>query len=371
MGTVPKNAQGTKVLIVDFTGKVHGRGYHAHRFVEGLKPGEREQNPEDWVKALEIALVKALKDAKIDASKIISLGVSGQQHGFVPLDAKGVPIRPAKLWNDTSTVKETDLIIQKFGGKKSFIHKLGISPAVGYTASKILWLKRNEPENYKKLSAVLLPHNYINFFLTGKIHMEYGDASGTGLMDIRKRAWSAEAIDVIDPALGTRLPFIDGERVPVLPYSSGVLFGLNRNNFNAFHIARSIMEGPILNLGYGFIRMRSLGLRPKEIRATGGGAKSKLWLQIVANILKTPLVTLKEEEAAALGAAIQSMWNYRNFKGEKIQIEDIADEIIKINPKVIEPDPSNFPIYERLQKRFNNLWKTLKSEFKAHRKTYK
>jgi xylulokinase len=165
------------------------------------------------------------------------------------------------------------------------------------------------------------------------------------------------------------LPFIDGERVPVLPQASGVFFGLTRNNFNASRMARAVMEGAILNLGYGFSRMKSLGLIPSEIRATGGGAKSEVWLQIVANIFQTPVLTLQEEEAAAFGAAIQSIWNYFESQGKKLKIEELTEKMVKLEETVVEPQPETFPLYEELQDRFNSLWRTLKQEFQTHRKT--
>jgi xylulokinase len=493
---IDSGTQGTKALVVDSRGKVRGRGYAPHRSVENLKPGESEQDPRTWVEALEKTLKAALAESKIDPREVVSLGVSGQQHGFVALDKKGEPIRPAKLWNDTSTVEESEIIVEKLGGKKKFIKKLGISLAVGYTASKILWLKRKEPRNYAKLKTVLLPHNYLNYWLTGKRSMEFGDASGTGLMDIRKRVWHKEAMAAIDPeleakfplllhparplgyvkeniasrcgmekvlvssgggdnmmgaigtgnvlpgvstvSLGTSgtiysyfekpfvdpegeiaafcdstggwlpllctmnvtnttehfkaslrlsnknlenlasqapagagglifLPFIDGERVPVLPSSTGVFFGLNKRTFNSSFLARAIMEGTILNLGYGFARMRSLGLRPLEMRATGGGAKSRLWLQIVADVFKTPVVTLAEQEAAAYGAALQSVWTYHREKGKKITIEEIAKEKVKKEKLATEPQPKNFALYDSLQDRFNSLWKTLTDEFETHK----
>jgi len=495
---VDSGTQGTKVLIVDFDGKIIAGGRAPHLFVDDLKPGESEQDPQIWIEALKQALAEALKKANITPSEIVCMGVSGQQHGFIPLDEEGHPIRPAKLWNDTSTVREVGIIIDKLGGKESYIQKLGINLAVGYTASKILWLKRHEPENYKKLSSVLLPHNFINYVLTGASHMEFGDASGTGLMDIRKRIWSQEAIAAIDPelpaklpplshpsepvgflvkdfagqfgmdkvlvasgggdnmmgaigtgnvepglctlSLGTSgtissffaepfvdpigeiasmcdstggwlpllctmnvtntteywkeilnisneelegsasqapagaesllfLPFIDGERVPILPQANGVFFGLTRKNFHAQHMTRAVMEGTILNLGYGFSRMKSLGLIPSEIRATGGGAKSKLWLQMVADIFQTPVVTLKEEEAAAFGAAIQSIWNYFQSLGKKAKIEDLTGNMVKLDGNAIEPRTETFALYGELQDRFNSLWQTLKGEFDIHRKT--
>jgi xylulokinase len=164
------------------------------------------------------------------------------------------------------------------------------------------------------------------------------------------------------------LPFLDGERVPVLPFSSGVFFGLDKRTFNAAHMARAIMEGTILNLGYGFSRMRSLGLKPSEIRATGGGAKSRLWLQIVANVFKTPVVTLAENEAAAFGAALQSIWAYENEKGQGAGIADIVAERVRTAKTAVEPEKKNLALYDSLQERFNSLWKALTEEFKTHRK---
>jgi xylulokinase len=114
--------------------------------------------------------------------------------------------------------------------------------------------------------------------------------------------------------------------------------------------------------------MKKLGLKPSEIRATGGGARSRLWLQIAADIFKTPVVTLKEQEAAAFGAAIQSIWNYFLTRGEKVKIEEICRKMVKRGEWRIEPEARNFALYDALQERFNSLWQTLSKEFKAHRK---
>jgi xylulokinase len=494
---IDSGTQGTKALVVDIgTGEVRGRGHAPHAMIGGLGPGASEQDPGAWITALESALAGALKASGVDPKGIVSLGVSGQQHGFVPMGRDGLPIRPAKLWNDTSTVEETEMIIDRLGGKAGAIMKLGLCPAVGFTASKILWLKRHEPANFARLSSVLLPHNFLNHHLTGSLHMEFGDASGTGLMDVRNLRWSAEALAAVDEDLEARLPrlshpkepvgyirpetagrfglgtvlvsagggdnmmaaigtgnvvpgvcslslgtsgtvysysprpfidpegeiaafcdstggwlpllctmnvtnttelfktlhglsnqdlerlagsapagasglvflpFVDGERVPVLPSASGVFFGLNRANFDAAHMARSVMEGTILDLGYGFARMRGLGLAPTEIRATGGGAGSLLWLQIVADVLGTPVVTLAEREAAAYGAALQSAWTYLNSKGEKVGIEDIARERVKLDRLAAEPVPANIEVYEAAQARFNSLWQSLRGEFERSR----
>jgi len=162
----------------------------------------------------------------------------------------------------------------------------------------------------------------------------------------------------------TFLPFMSGERVPVLPDGRGVLFGMTGHNMTASHMARAFMEGTILNLGYGFGRMRKLGLQPTEIRATGGGANSRTWLQITADVFQTPVVTLHESEAAAFGAAIQSIWNWHHTNGETLKISDLTDQLVKLQPERIEPDPRTEFLYAELQDRFNSLWQTLKPEFK-------
>ena len=134
------------------------------------------------------------------------LGVSGQQHGFVPLDKNGAVFRPAKLWCDTTTAAECEAITRKLGGLKKTISRVGNAMLPGFTAPKIAWLKKHEPKNYKRLATVLLPHDYLNFWLTGNAVMEYGDASGTALLDVKNCKWSAAAIKAIDPALADKLP---------------------------------------------------------------------------------------------------------------------------------------------------------------------
>lgn len=498
---IDSGTQGTKALIINSQGKVIGRGYAPHQFIPRLKPGESEQDPQTWItalnKALSIALKEAEKTKSFERKKIVALGISGQQHGFVPLDKQGQVIRPAKLWNDTSTAEETKIIIDAVGGQKTFIKLIGLNLAVGYTASKILWLKRHEPHNYRRLATILLPHNYLNYYLTGIKCMEYGDASGTGLMDIKNLKWQDDIINLIDPnlkdklpplrhpiepvgyikndvaatfnlnkvlvasgggdnmmaaigtgnvlagiftlSLGTSgtiytyapkplidfrgeiatfcdstgawlpllctmnvtnvtelvrkaldyslekmerearkappganglifLPFIDGERVPILPLGCGVLFGLNRQNFNLPSILRAIYEGVILNLGYGLQRLKALYPAPQEFRVTGGGSRSRLWLEIAASAFQAPMRRLKEAEAAAYGAALQAMWIYLNQKGQKISIQEITKTIVKLEKEIINPQKRLIPLYEEWQERFNSLWRRLQPEFSIHRK---
>jgi xylulokinase len=163
----------------------------------------------------------AVGGASFDAAAVRGIGVSGQQHGCVVLDARGAVVRPAKLWCDTTTTAECAEITQALGGAKGAIRAVGNAVLPGFTAPKILWLRKNEPENYARLATVLLPHDYLNWWLTGGMFMEFGDASGSALMDVRKRRWSEAAIQAIDPELSGKLPTLSSSDQP-----AGQLLGI-------------------------------------------------------------------------------------------------------------------------------------------------
>src|SRR3954463_6765405 len=202
---IDSGTQSVKAIVLDLeTRKVVAEARAPHALISGLPVGHMEQHPADWTAALDFVIKEVV--GAIDASRVRGIGVSGQQHGFVPLDENGAVIRPAKLWCDTSTTAECAIITKKLGGPKAAIRKTGNLILPGFTAPKILWLKRNEPENYRRLRHVLLPHDYLNYHLTGNFFMEHGDASGTALMDVRTRKWSKEAINAIDKNLASYLP---------------------------------------------------------------------------------------------------------------------------------------------------------------------
>ncbi len=204
---IDSGTQSTKALVVDArNGKVLSAAAQSYGLLPKLPPGAKEQDPRTWREATAKVLKQALKSAHASRAEVKAIGVSGQQHGFVPLDSKGEVIRPAKLWCDTSTAEECQEIMSELGGLKAAIRALGNAVLPGFTASKILWLKRHEPKNFARLATVLLPHDYLNFWLTGKRVMEYGDASGTALLDVRRRKWSTAALRAIDPELATKLP---------------------------------------------------------------------------------------------------------------------------------------------------------------------
>ena len=191
--------QGTKALLVDENGTPLGRGYAAHALVERAN-GAREQDPQWWIDALRDSVKQALSGTP--ATEVLAIGVSGQQHGLVVLDAEFQVIRPAKLWNDTETAPENAALIARLGGEDACFKRFGIVPRTGYTVSKLLWMKMHEPENFARIRHILLPHEYLNFWLTGKIYAEYGDASGTAFFDARTRQWAKEVLDEIDGGSG-------------------------------------------------------------------------------------------------------------------------------------------------------------------------
>jgi xylulokinase len=491
--------QSTKALVVDARdGKVLAAAAQEYDLIAHLPPGAKEQHPHTWRDAAASVIRRALRQAKAVASEVKAIGVSGQQHGFVPLDQAGEVIRPAKLWCDTATAPECEEIMARLGGWKATLKALGNAVLPGFTASKILWLKNHEPENYRRLATVLLPHDYLNFWLTGQKTMEYGDASGTALLDVRKRAWSDAVIAAIDPdlagklpalagsdqpagtlqtstaklldlnpgilvsagggdnmmgAIGTGntrpgvitasfgtsgtiyacaqkpvvdpkgeiaafcdstnrwlpllctmnvtvatemvredfgwsrekyaaesarvfpgseglllLPYFEGERTPNVPDGTGVWFGVNKRTFEAGHFARAAMEGVTLGMNYGLRRLVQLGVQPTQIRATGGGARSKLWRQIMADIFDAQVVTLKVGEGAAYGAALQALWCWRLQGGENLAISAITDRFVEVNPaETAQPDPKNAQVYRELQEVQNQMSGALLKVFKLHR----
>lgn len=191
--------QGTKALLTDEKGSPLGRGYAPHQLIERSN-GAREQEPQWWIDALIAAVKQALSGT--DRRDVRAIAVSGQQHGLVALDENLQVIRPAKLWNDTETAPQNAELVKRFGGTDACMKHLGILPLTGYTASKLLWLKEHEPQNFARLRHILLPHEYLNFWLTGELCAEYGDASGTGYFDPRKRTWAHEVLDAIDGGSG-------------------------------------------------------------------------------------------------------------------------------------------------------------------------
>ena len=207
--------QSTKSIALDWeSGGILASAQKAYGFVPNLPPGAMEQDPKDWIDAAEQSIGEVI--AKLGALKqeVRGIGVSGQQHGLVVLDQEDRVVRPAKLWNDTTTSAQCDQITDHFGGPVGVIALVGNTMRTGYTAPKILWLRQNEPENWKRTRSVLLPHDYLNFWLTGTKKMEFGDASGTALLDVKTRQWSTKVVDYIADDLSEKLPLLISSKLP-------------------------------------------------------------------------------------------------------------------------------------------------------------
>ena len=495
---IDSGTQSTKAVVLDLEQKkVIAEARAPHQLIGDLPAGHMEQHPQDWTAALDTVILAVL--ARVERARVRGIGISGQQHGFVPLDDQGAVIRPAKLWCDTSTVAECELLTKKLGGVQAVIRKAGLPFLPGYTAPKILWLKRHEPQNYQRLRHVLLPHDYINFHLTGNFFMEYGDASGTALMDVRQRVWSKDAINAIDRnladwlppladshlpagmlrpdlaatyglsydvvvsagggdnmmgAIGTGnvapgvvtasfgtsgtiyafarkpvvdpqgeigafcsstggwlpllctmnvttvtervralfdwdhalldagvagtppgadglvlLPYLEGERTPNVPQGSGVYLGLNRATLRPGHLARAAMEGATMGMNYGLRRLADLGVKAKEIRVTGGGAKSPVWRQLMADIFGVPVTAMVEDEGAALGGALQAAWCVALRDGRKAKITEFTSGVVALKEETrCAPDKANVARYRELQALQDKLSLALREVFVAQRK---
>ncbi len=181
---------GLKALLIDKKGRVVGSSREEYP-LSTPKPGWAEQPAQDWWKAT-IKAVKRLTSSMNNPTDIVAVGLSGQMHGLVPLDTSDTPLRPAILWCDQRPIKECEIIESKLGAR---LVKTVSNPALtGFTLPKILWLKRNEPSLYKKMSYFLLPKDYVRFKLTGERAMDISDAAGTVMLNVAKGNWATDMI---------------------------------------------------------------------------------------------------------------------------------------------------------------------------------
>jgi xylulokinase len=165
------------------------------------------------------------------------------------------------------------------------------------------------------------------------------------------------------------LPYFEGERTPNVPDGTGVWFGVNKKTFTAGHFARASMEGVTLGMNYGLRRLAELGVKAKQIRATGGGANSKVWRQIMADVFNAEVVTLAVGEGAAYGAALQAIWCWRLQQGEKANISQITDEFVGLNKGgAAEPNGKNVAVYRELQELQDEMSRSLRDVFTKHRR---
>lgn len=396
------------------------------------RPGWTQQNPADWWSAAVRAVrrVGEMVSGKLD---VAAVGLTGQMHGLTLLDASGGVLRPAILWNDQRTAAECDEITRRVGPER-VLALTGNPVLTGFTAPKLLWVKRHEPDAFSRIAHILLPKDYIRYKLSGACASDVADASGTSLFDVGRRTWSDEmcaALDVphawlpevaesptvtarISPAaaaetglragtpvvagagdqaaqavgagivregivgvtIGTSgvvfaasgryqpeprgrlhafchavpgmwhwmgvmlaaggsfewlsatlgvshetllseaaavapgsdgllfLPYLSGERTPHAdPHARGVFFGLSLAHGRG-HLARAVLEGVAFGLRDARELLREMGLATNDLRVSGGGARSALWRQIVADVFNEPVAAVEVPEGAAFGAAL-------------------------------------------------------------------
>jgi xylulokinase len=460
---------GVKAVAISPSGEVLAKAEEGYP-LSTPRPGWSEQDPEDWWRATERAL------AALGAQGVGGIGLSGQMHGLVCLDREERVLRPAILWNDQRTAAECAEIEERVG-LEQLIALTGNRALTGFTAPKLLWVRRHEPEVYGQIAHVLLPKDYIRLRLTGERAIDVADASGTLLFDVAARRWSTEVVDALelDPAwlprvlespevsgttpdgipvaagagdqaagalgvgvdrpgplsvqIGTSgvvfaalpafqadpsarvhafchavpggwhamgvmlsaagslawlrdaaapgqefaalvaeaerwepgaeglafLPYLAGERTPHAdPNARGAFVGLQlRHDRGA--LTRAVLEGVAYGLRDSLELIRALGLRPETGRALGGGARSALWLRIVASILDLPLERVAVEEGAAYGAALLG----GVAGGVFADVHEAAAACVSIRDR-IEPDARWRDAYEAGYERFHDLYPALR-----------
>jgi len=208
---------GTRAIVMDDRGRVVASATEEHQPFASPQIGWAEQHPEDWWRASCVAVRKALASANLRGEEIACVGFSGQMHGAVMLDERGDIVRPALIWCDVRTEKQCRGLTAKIGQDR--LIELTCNPALtNFTLTKLLWVRENEPENWKRVRSVMLPKDYVRLRLTGERATDMADASGTLLLDVAHRRWSQEMLQAAA---------IDERLLPVLYESPNVCAGIS------------------------------------------------------------------------------------------------------------------------------------------------
>ncbi len=419
------------------------------------RPGWAEQDPDDWVRAARAAL------ESLGAEQGERVGLSGQMHGLVCLDERDRVLRPAILWNDQRTAAECAEIEERLGLER-LIALTGNRALPGFTAPKLLWLRRHEPDVYRRIRRITLPKDYVRLRTTGEWAIDAADASGTLLFDVANRRWSEEILSTLEippewlppvhesteiagagdqqaaalgvgvldgsaasvvlgtsgvvfvalPAYGhdrearvhafchavpdtweamgvmlsaagslqwfrdafapgvpfedltagaarwepgaegvTFLPYLQGERTPHAdPHARGSFTGLSlRHDRGA--LVRAVLEGVSYGLRDSLELIRGLGVAPARARVSGGGARSRLWLEIAASVLNLPLERTAVEEGSAYGAALLA----GVAEGAFADAREAVDACVRVH-ETIEPNAAWASSYEEGYARFRALY---------------
>jgi xylulokinase len=193
---------GSRALLVDADGRVRHSFTAAHAEMNMPKPLWAEQDPEDWWRASQLAIQGVLKEAQVGGAQVAGVGLTGQMHGLVMLDAHGAVIRPALIWCDQRSQRQVDFINSKVGAER--VLRATANPVLtGFTLPKLLWVRDYQPELFESIRHMLLPKDYLRYKLTGELATDVSDASGTALFDVVNRRWSFEMIRglALDPGI--------------------------------------------------------------------------------------------------------------------------------------------------------------------------
>jgi xylulokinase len=446
---------GVKAVAISTEGELRATAEESYP-LSTPRPGWSEQDPDDWVRAARAAIASLGADPA-------AVGLSGQMHGLVLLDEGGAVLRPAILWNDQRTGAECEEIERRIGLDR-LIQLTGNRALTGFTAPKLLWVRRHEPDVYARAAHLLLPKDHVRYRLTGERTIDAADASGTLLFDVAARTWSEDVLEALeldgallppahestevagagdqaaaalgvgvvrpghvsvvlgtsgvvfaglpryapDPearvhvfchavpetwhAMGVMLsaagslswlrdvldaPYetllAEAERVP--PGSDGVLFAPYLSGERTPHadpdaraafaglelrhargvLVRAVVEGVAYGLRDSLELLRSLGVEPEAGRVSGGGARSRLWLAIVASVLGVPLELTESQEGSAYGAALLAGVRSGVF-GDAAEAVDRCVRVVD----TVEPDPSWQKVYEDGYPRFRRLYPQLR-----------
>jgi len=490
---------GSKALLINTDGVVKASAVTEYT-TSMPQPLWAEQNPVDWWVATTASIQRLLNESGIEPEHIAGVGLTGQMHGLVLLDATGKVLRPCIMWNDQRTAVQCAAITREIGAE--IILRLTGNPVLpGFTAPKLAWVRDHEPDVYARIAKVLLPKDYVRYRLTGEFLSDVSDASGTSLFDVGKRQWSdqmlkaigvprewlpdvtespvvsavvssqaaketglragtpvvggggdqaAQAVGtgiiaqgVISVTIGTSgvvfaasdtyrvepqgrlhafchavpgmwhlmgvmlsaggslrwyrdalgeleraraaeagydaydllieraavvppgcegllfLPYLTGERTPYPdPDARGVFFGLTPRH-NKAYLTRAVLEGVAYGLRDSLELMRRLGLPITQIRVSGGGARSPVWRQILADVFDLEISTVNVTEGAAYGAALLAGVGAGVFRS----IAEACDAVIRITGNT-RPGPA-VSVYADYYPCYRALYQALAPEFKA------
>lgn len=477
---------GSRALLVDEKGKLAAGFTAPHEDIRMERPLWAEQRPENWWDAAQAAIRGVMKEAGVSGDQIKGVGLSGQMHGLVLLDADNRVIRPSLIWCDQRSQPQVDFIHQTVGRANVVAHTAN-PMLTGFTLPKLLWVRDNEPQNFERARKVLLPKDYVRFMLTGVHATEVSDASGTGLLDVVTRRWSAAMIEqlgldasllpevkesadvtgtvtraaaeatglkegtpvvggagdqaasgigngivhagVASCTIGTSgvvfayldrphydpqgrvhtfchavrgkwhvmgvtqgaglslqwfrnqfapgadydslmaeaqkapplahglfwLPYLMGERTPHLdPIARGGWIGLTAKHGRA-EMIRAIVEGVSYSLRDCLGVIENMGVDIQSVRASGGGARSPFWRQMLADIFRRGVATLENSEGSAYGAALLAVAG----TGQYASVEELCGVAIHETECLI-PNVHESAAYERGYEVFSILYPTLK-----------